>query len=105
VTAKKKDMPRRSPDRRPLGGNLVWPLIAAGVAGLFAMSLIGSSPELEFSYSDLERLVSVAKAEGDARWVDLQPSRARAGLPARLTRPRPGSSASPSCRATRPRKT
>jgi hypothetical protein len=70
VTAKKKDPPRRSADRRPgLGGNLVWPLIAAGVAGLFAMSLIGSTPELEFSYSDLERLVSAAKAEGDARWA------------------------------------
>ncbi len=73
VTAKKKDMPRRSPDRRPLGGNLVWPLIAAGVAGLFAMSLIGSTPELEFSYSDLERLVAAAEAEGDARWIDIQP--------------------------------
>ncbi len=73
MTAKKKDPPRRSADRRPgLGGNLVWPLIAAGVAGLFAMSLIGSTPELEFSYSDLERLVSAAKAEGDARWVEIQ---------------------------------
>lgn len=62
------------PDRRPWGGNLVWPLIAAGVAGLFAMSLIGSTPELEFSYSDLERLVAAAKAEGDAQWIDIRPA-------------------------------
>jgi hypothetical protein len=37
---KNRDIPKRAADRRPsLGGpNLVWSLIAAGVAGLFAMT-------------------------------------------------------------------
>ncbi len=74
MTAKKKDISRRTPDRRPgFGGNLVWPLIAAGVAGLFAMSLIGSTPELEFSFSDLERLVAARQATDDDRWVEIRP--------------------------------
>ena len=70
---KKRDVSKRPSDRRPaLAGNLVWSLIAAGVAGLFAMSLISATPELDLSYSDLERLVAASRQEGDARWIDLQ---------------------------------
>jgi cell division protease FtsH len=58
--SKKRDVGGKRPaERRPgMGGsNLVWSLIAAGVAGLFAMSLITATPEVELSYSDLERLI------------------------------------------------
>ena len=52
-------LPKRSSERRPpLGGsNLVWSLIAVGVAGLFALSLLNANPEVELAYSDLERLI------------------------------------------------
>ena len=55
----KHALPKRSAERRPpLGGsNLVWSLIAVGVAGLFALSLVNANPEVELSYSDLERLI------------------------------------------------
>ena len=39
------------------GSNLVWSLIAAAVAGLFALSLLGTTPEVELTYSDLEKLI------------------------------------------------
>jgi cell division protease FtsH len=60
--AKKRDSAKRPAERRPnMGGsNLLWSLIAAGVAGLFAMSLIGVTPEIELSYSDLEKLIQAA---------------------------------------------
>ena len=60
--AKKRDSAKRPAERRPnMGGsNLLWSLIAAGVAGLFAMSLIGATPEIELSYSDLERLIQAS---------------------------------------------
>jgi len=68
----KRDTPRRSNDRKPaLGGNLVWSLLAAGVASLFAISLIGSSTELRVSYSDLQRLIRAATAEGAGRYVTI----------------------------------
>ena len=52
--AKKRDIPKRPPDRKPaVGGNLVWSLVAAGVASLFALSLVSVAPDLEISYSDL----------------------------------------------------
>ena len=56
---KKHDLPKRQADRKmPWGGsNLVWLMIAVGVAGLFAMSLLTTTPELELSYSDLEKLI------------------------------------------------
>ncbi|MFM8634988.1 MAG: ATP-dependent zinc metalloprotease FtsH [Planctomycetia bacterium] len=60
--AKKRDSSgKRGTERRtPMGGsNLVWSLIAAAVAGLFAMSLLGTTPEVELSYSDLEKLIRV----------------------------------------------
>jgi cell division protease FtsH len=69
---KKRDLPKRPADRRPsLGGNLVWSLVAAGVAGLFAMSLLGTVPELELSFSDLERLIAATRATGEDRWIDV----------------------------------
>ena len=61
---KKNDLPKRQSDRKsPWGGsNLVWSLIAVGVAGLFAMSLVATPPEIELSYSDLEKLIRAADA-------------------------------------------
>jgi len=61
----KHALPKRSADRRPpLGGsNLVWSVIAVGVAGLFALSLLNANPEVELAYSDLERLI---RASGTA---------------------------------------
>ena len=55
---KRRDLTKRQGDRKnPSGSSIVWYLIAAGVAGLFALSLFGTVPEIEISYSDLERLV------------------------------------------------
>ena len=66
----KRDVPRRSSDRKPfLGGNLVWSLLAAGVASLFAISLIGQSTELKVSYSDLQRLIRASTAAGGERYI------------------------------------
>ncbi|MBM4058255.1 MAG: ATP-dependent zinc metalloprotease FtsH, partial [Planctomycetes bacterium] len=68
----KRDNSRRSADRKPaLGGNLIWSLLAAGVASLFAISLIGSPTDLTFSYSDLQRLVRAATAVGNERQVTI----------------------------------
>jgi cell division protease FtsH len=69
---KKRDAHKRQPDRKPaVWGNLVWSLVAAGVAGLFALSLLSATPELAVSYSDLERLVLAADRTGDERWVTI----------------------------------
>ena len=78
---KNRDIPKRAADRRPpLGGpNLLWSLIAAGVAGLFAMSLVSTTPEVEISYSDLERLIRLsgtqagpqAGLDGPPRWIEV----------------------------------
>jgi cell division protease FtsH len=70
---KRRETPKRPGDRRPaLGGNLVWSLIAAGAASLFALSLIGTTPDLEFPYSDLERLIMAADAPGSDQWVTVE---------------------------------
>ena len=61
---RKRDLTKRTGDRKPAAGSgIVWYLIAAGVAGLFAMSLFGTTPEVEIAYSDLERLI---RGHGDA---------------------------------------
>lgn len=71
--AKKREVPRRPADRKPaLGGNLVWPIVAAGVASLFALSLVSVTPELSLSYSDLERLILATSAEGSDRFVAVE---------------------------------
>jgi len=67
---KKRDLPKRQSDRKtPFGGgNLLLALIAVGVAGLFAMSLLATQPELELSYSDLETLIRASgKRAADGR--------------------------------------
>ncbi len=70
---KRRETPKRPGDRRPaLGGNLVWSLIAAGAASLFALSLIGTTPDLELPYSDLERLIVAADASGSDQWVTVE---------------------------------
>jgi len=67
--AKKRDATKRPAERRPTmgGSNLLWSLIAAGVAGLFAMSLIGVTPEIELSYSDLERLIQASGKQASGK--------------------------------------
>ena len=67
--AKKRDSAKRPAERRQnMGGsNLLWSLIAAGVAGLFAMSLIGVTPEIELSYSDLERLIQASGKQASGK--------------------------------------
>lgn len=68
--AKKRENPKRVPDRKPaVGGNLVWSLVAAGVASLFALSLVSVAPDLEISYSDLERLIAASAVDGPDRFV------------------------------------
>ena len=44
---------------------MVWSLIAVGVAGLFAMSLLATVPELSLSYSDLEHLIRASGTPAD----------------------------------------
>ncbi|MFN9368981.1 MAG: ATP-dependent zinc metalloprotease FtsH, partial [Planctomycetia bacterium] len=81
--AKKRDVPKRSPERRPAGGSLVWSLVAAGVAGLFAMNLIVSTPDLELSLTDFERLVAASDdPDEEARWIGVR----SAGEPPRAVR-------------------
>jgi cell division protease FtsH len=64
---RKRDLTKRTGDRKPaVGSGIVWYLIAAGVAGLFAMSLFGTAPEVEISYSDLERLIRGHGAAAEA---------------------------------------
>jgi cell division protease FtsH len=60
---RKHDLPKRQADRKsPWGGsNLVWSLVALGVAGLFGMSLLATPPELELSYSELEKLIRASE--------------------------------------------
>jgi len=66
----KRPVSKRPADNRPsAAGGLIWYLIAAGVASLFALSLVGTVPQLEISYSDLERLIRAADAVGPDRWV------------------------------------
>jgi len=69
LMAKKRDTTKRPADRRSnMGGsNLLWSLIAAGVAGLFAMSLISATPEIELSYSDLEKLIQASGKEASGK--------------------------------------
>ena len=72
--SKKRDTPRRQTDRKPVfGGNLVWSLLAAGVASLFAISLIGTSQDLKISYSDLQRLIRATQAGDPDRYVTVSP--------------------------------
>lgn len=70
---KRRETPKRPGDRRPaLGGNLVWSLIAAGAASLFALSLVGTTPDLELPYSDLERLIAATDAAPGEQWVTVE---------------------------------
>ena len=66
--------PKRPAERRSVmgGSNLVWSLIAVGVSGLFAMSLIGATAELELSYSDLEKLIRASgQPHQSPGWIEL----------------------------------
>lgn len=70
----KRDPARRPTERKPsLGSNLVWSLLAVGVAGLFAISLVGTTPELKISYSDLQKLVRATAEAGQNRFVTITP--------------------------------
>jgi cell division protease FtsH len=74
----KRDGGKRSGERKTGGGSLVWSLVAAGAASLFALSLIGTTPDLEFSFSDLEGLVRAAGTEGEQRWIVITGNRSAA---------------------------
>jgi len=71
---KNTDPAKRPSDRRPswAGPNLIWSLIAAAVAGLFAMSLISVTPDIEVSYSDLEKLIHAAGQQAREPAADQQ---------------------------------
>ena len=72
----KRHSAKRSAEHRSGPGNgVVWYLIAAGVASLFALSLVSTAPHLELTYSDLERLISAANASGPERWIDRKSTR------------------------------
>ena len=80
--AKKRDNPKRPTDRKPaVGGNLVWSLVAAGVASLFALSLVSVAPDVEISYSDLERLIDLPVEERSKVFADTGATRAFVTLP------------------------
>ena len=82
--AQKRDLSKRPLDRKPLGGNLVWSLVAAGVASLFALSLVTTTPELQLSYTDLEKLIVATRQDGDGRYVSIEGAAREDELPVRF---------------------
>jgi cell division protease FtsH len=69
MPGKRHSVKRAAEHRTGPGGSVVWYLIAAGVASLFALSLVSTAPHLELTYSDLERLIRAADASGPERWI------------------------------------
>src|SRR4030042_5130829 len=55
---KQEEQPRRSQERRmpPMGGNLIWYMLALGIGVLFVVSLSRRSP-FEIGYMELARLI------------------------------------------------
>lgn len=84
---KKNELPTRSGDRKSGNANLIWYLIAAGVAGLFVMSLLTGSGEVEISYSDLERLIRASGPEGEGEGIEVTEKVEGRKLVTRLSRP------------------
>jgi len=84
---KKNELPTRSADRKGGNANLIWYLIAAGVAGLFVMSLLTGSGEVDISYSDLERLIRASGPEGDGEGIEIVDEIEGRKLVTRLSRP------------------
>jgi cell division protease FtsH len=60
------DPDRQPPGRRsaPMGGNLVWYLLALGVGTLLVASLLGSDNPVEIPYSDLVTLIEKGAPDG-----------------------------------------
>ncbi len=54
-----KDLPRRTPERRPsiFGGSTIWVLIGVGVASLVLIQLMNSATNVTIPYPDFVRLV------------------------------------------------
>ncbi len=50
---------RRSPEHHPpsMGGNIVWYLLALGLAALFLFSLVGNENQVKLQYVDLVKLI------------------------------------------------
>ena len=48
--------PNRPPERKtpPIGGNVVWYLLALGVGTLFLINLMDTSSKIKLKYSDLQ---------------------------------------------------
>lgn len=64
MAKKKNELPKRSGDRKNGGTtSIVWYLIAAAAAGLFAVSLFTAAGQVDLSYSELEQLI---RSTGDA---------------------------------------
>ena len=68
----KNDLPKRSPDRKNGGTtSVVWYLIAAAAAGLFAVSLFTATGQVDLSYSELEHLIRATGDAGSAGHIDV----------------------------------
>ena len=64
MAKQKNELPKRSGDRKNGSTtSIVWYLIAAAAAGLFAVSLFTATGQVDLSYSELEQLI---RATGDA---------------------------------------
>jgi len=60
--------PQRKPSERkpaPMGGNLVWYLLALGVGTLFLISLLGPDRRIEIPIGELHRLVDLGPSDAD----------------------------------------
>ncbi len=72
MAQKKSDLPKRSGDRKSGGStSIVWYLIAAAAAGLFAVSLFTAGGRVDLSYSELEELIRATGQSGGSGGIDV----------------------------------
>lgn len=72
MSKKKNELPKRANDRKSGGmSSIVWYLIAAAAAGLFAVSLFTASGQVNLSYSELEQLIRATGNAGSAGSIDV----------------------------------
>jgi cell division protease FtsH len=73
MAQKKSDLPKRSGDRKSGGStSIVWYLIAAAAAGLFAVSLFTAGGRVDLSYSELEELIRATGQSGGSGGIDVE---------------------------------